>query len=88
MVWGAIWLGSRSELIIIRRENIINPESKKTGYTAVSYMDTLEEGLLPFYRPCSIFQQDNARIHTAKITQEWFETHGIYVEEWPPHSPD
>lgn len=22
------------------------------------------------------------------MTQDWFETHGIWVEDWPAHSPD
>lgn len=88
MVWGAIWLGGRSELIVMEREVEIDPASKKRGYTAISYISALEKGLIPYYQPGSIFQQDNARIHTAKLTQEWFETHGVYVEDWPPHSPD
>jgi hypothetical protein len=24
----------------------------------------------------------------VKDTQEWFKTHGVYVEDWPAHSPD
>lgn len=35
-----------------------------------------------------IYQQDNARIHTAERAQEWFMDHGIHVMDWPPHSPD
>ncbi|KAJ5661429.1 uncharacterized protein N7477_009045 [Penicillium maclennaniae] len=58
------------------------------GYTTNSYLDTLEEALLPMYEPSTIFQQDNARIHVAEIAKEWFEEHGIWVMEWPPHSPD
>ena len=33
-------------------------------------------------------QQDNARIHVSKEVQEWFESHGIWVMDWPLHSPD
>jgi hypothetical protein len=43
---------------------------------------------MPIYTPNLVFQQDNARIHLAKDTKEWFETHGVYVEDWPAHSPD
>ena len=43
---------------------------------------------MPIYTPDLVFQQDNARIHLAKDTKEWFETHGVYVEDWPAHSPD
>lgn len=62
--------------------------SPKQGYTANSYIQALEEGLLPYYQPSTIYQQDNATIHTAEITQSWLETHGIWVMDWPPHSPD
>ena len=34
------------------------------------------------------FLKDNARIHIAKITEPWLESHGIQVAEHPPHSPD
>ncbi|KAJ5936763.1 hypothetical protein N7466_003213 [Penicillium verhagenii] len=46
------------------------------------------KGLIDYYQPGMIFQQDNANIHTAQGTQQWFETHGVEVMEWPPHSPD
>ena len=48
----------------------------------------MEDGLLPFYEPGKIFQQDNAKIHVAESLQKWFEEHGIWVMEWPAHSPD
>jgi hypothetical protein len=58
------------------------------GYTAKSYISTLEKGLMLIYTPDLVFQQDNATIYLAKDTEEWFETHGVYVEDWPAHSPD
>jgi hypothetical protein len=88
IVWGAIWLGGRSDLIIMDREVELDPTSTKKGYTAKSYISALENGLVQHYRPGSIFQQDNAPIHIASVTKEWFESHGIYMEDWPPHSPD
>jgi transposase len=89
MVWGAIWVTpngrvGRSPLIIMERDFA----SKKHGYSGRSYTNTLEEGLLPQYRPGQIFMQDNAPIHTSKHTKEWLETHGIWTMEWPPFSPD
>lgn len=56
MVWGVIWLGSRSPLIIIDREVEIDSKSPKKGYTAISYINTLEKGLIENYRPGYIFQ--------------------------------
>jgi hypothetical protein len=84
MVWASIWRGGRSKLVVMERD----PKAKKQGYSANSYIWALEEGLIENYKPGFIFQQDNARIHTAERTQEWFESHGIWVVEWPPHSPD
>ena len=35
-----------------------------------------------------IFQQDNAAIHTSKLTKDWFKTKNIEVLDWPTKSPD
>ena len=61
MMWGAIWLGVRSEIILMRKD----PTAKRQGYSAKSYQWVLAEDL-PMYQPGDIFQQDNAPIHTAK----------------------
>jgi hypothetical protein len=84
MVWGAIWKGGRSELQVMRRDD----DSPKNGYSARSYIKVLEEGLLPHYTPGRFFLQDNVKIHIAKVTKDWLESHGIWVSEHPPHSPD
>ena len=31
-----------------------------------------------------VFQQDNARVHTSKSTQEWIEKNNLTVLQWPP----
>ena len=84
MVWGAIEKGGRSELQVMERDE----NAPKNGYSAGSYIKILEEGLFPHYTPGRFFFQDNARIHKAKVTKEWLESHGIRVAEHPPHSPD
>ena len=67
--------------------------------TAVTYIDTLRQHLVPFIDFLSqelpqelvndiIYQQDNASIHTAKGTMNWFKEVGITVMERPPNSPD
>jgi len=84
MVWGGIWIVGRSELQVMERDE----DSPKNGYSARSYIKILEEGLLPHYTPGRFFWQDNARIHIAKITEPWLESHGISVAEHPPNSPD
>lgn len=77
MVWGTIWLGGCSKLIVMERDTT----SERSGYSWFLYINTLEEDLLPIYEPGKIFQQDNAKIHIAKDTQKWFESHSIYVED-------
>ena len=45
---------------------------------------------LPVFMPimeCSIFQQDNARCHTAKICMAWLQDN-FQVLDWPGNSPD
>jgi Transposase len=65
MVWGAIWIGGRSDLIIMKRD-----EEKNGGYTASSYIDVLEQTMPACWQPGRIFMQDNAPIHTAhKVKQ-------------------
>jgi hypothetical protein len=84
MVWGAIFLDGRSDLIFMERD----PTAARRGYTTNSYLDTLEEGLLPIYDGTRHFQQDNAPIHTAEAAIEWLQIHQIEYIDWPPHSPD
>jgi hypothetical protein len=40
MVWGVIWLGGRSKLVIMKRDE----NSARGGYSTNSYIATLEEG--------------------------------------------
>ncbi len=84
MVWAAVWLGGRSDLVVTERDE----SAARNSYTANSYIEALYEGLVPHYTPRTIFQQYNARVHTANIVQSWFESHGVEVVDWPAHSPD
>ena len=80
MVWGAFWSQGTVPLQRIRG-----------NITAQTYTEVLEQRLLPLYQrhnPPRIFQQDNARPHTARHTTEWFADHNIAVMVWPPQSPD
>jgi hypothetical protein len=65
-----------------------DPNAPRRGYSAISYQNTLEEGLLPIYDGTRQFQQDNARIHNFGGTPEWLQEHAISYIDWPPHSPD
>ena len=84
MVWGAFVGKEKSNLVRMVR----NPDTKRNGYTAASYMDLLDGKIPTMWEPGLLFMQDNAPIHTARIVREWLEENGIDVLEWPPYSPD
>ena len=84
MVWGAFWGGGKSDLILMERD----PEAKKGGYSANSYLRVIEDQLPTIWEPGLTFMQDNASVHTARKVRAWFEEMGIDITDWPPFSPD
>jgi transposase len=59
---------------------------------AVRYIDVLKNH---FLGECSkrslsklVFQQDNARPHTASITKDFFTANKVKILQWPANSPD
>lgn len=86
MYWGIIWKGERSKLIVMEH----NEDSSRQGYTARSYQKALRNGFLSHYDRTRYFQQDNAKIHIYKSTEEWLQARGISWIEWPvhPHTPN
>lgn len=81
MVWAGICASLKTELAFIDGR-----------MTAVSYQAMLHDYLLPFITLSEdeniIFQQDNAPIHVAATTKQWFQDFGIQLLEWPAVSPD
>lgn len=80
MVWGAISYNSKSPLV--RIEGTIN---------AKKYIsDVLEPVCIPFLRKHrgAVFQQDNARPHTAHIVSTYLNDRNIEMSDWPARSPD
>ncbi|GFV08388.1 transposable element Tcb2 transposase [Trichonephila clavipes] len=77
MVWGPIAYDSRSTLIVMRRT--------LTGERYVD--DILRPHVGPFLNglPGAIFQQDNARPHTARVAQDFLRH--FQTLPWPVHSP-
>ena len=84
MVWGGFWGREKSDLVRMTRD----PEAKRGGYTAASYLGVIEDQLPTIVEPGLTFMQDNAPVHTAKIIKQWLEEMGILVLPWPPYSPD
>jgi DDE superfamily endonuclease len=84
MVWGAIWVGGRSDLFIMNKDEL----SKKNGYSARSYLEVLNDQLSTIFSPGMIFMQNNAPIHKAGIVKKWFEDNAIPLLEWSPYSSD
>ncbi len=75
MVWGCISAHSMSSLHVL--EGTVNAER---------YIKVLEQHMLPS-RWC-VFQQDNAKPHTAAITTAWLCSRRVRVLNWPACSPD
>ncbi|UYV64878.1 hypothetical protein LAZ67_3002250 [Cordylochernes scorpioides] len=78
MVWGAIAYDSRSPLLPIQ-----------DTMTAQRYVDdVLRPVTLPYLQgvPNALYQQDNARPHTARISQQALQD--VQMLPWPPYSPD
>ncbi|GFT07756.1 transposable element Tc1 transposase [Trichonephila clavipes] len=78
MVWGSIAYDSRSTLIVMRET--------LTGQRYV--VDILRPHVGPLLNglPGAIFQQDNARPHTARVAQDFLRH--FQTLPWPAHSPD
>uniref|UniRef100_A0AAR2M5U8 Tc1-like transposase DDE domain-containing protein n=1 Tax=Pygocentrus nattereri TaxID=42514 RepID=A0AAR2M5U8_PYGNA len=82
MVWGCVSAHGMGNLHIC--EGTINAER---------YIQVLEQHMLPSNqclfqgRPC-LFQQDNAKPHSARVTTAWLRSKRVRVLNWPSCSPD
>ncbi len=82
MVWGCVSALGKGNLHFC--DGTINAEK---------YIEILEHNMLPSRRhlfqgrPC-IFQQDNAKPHSAHITKSWLQRKRVRVLDWPACSPD
>ncbi len=82
MVWGCVSALGKGNLHFC--DGTINAEK---------YIEILEHNMLPSRRhlfqgrPC-IFQQDNAKPHSAHIKKSWLRRKRVRVLDWPACSPD
>ncbi len=73
MVWGCISAYGMGSLHVLEGN-------------AERYIKVLEQNMLPSRR--RVFQQDNAKPHTAAITTAWLRSRRVRVLNWPACSPD
>lgn len=82
MVWAGISLDARTELYIVPRGSL----------TAARYIhEILQDFVVPyvdFIGNDFLLMHDNARPHTARITEQYLRDVNIPVLEWPALSPD
>ena len=79
MVWAGVSYRHKTLLLFI--EGNLN---------AVRYRDEiLTPTAVPFVlRHRLVFQQDNARPHSARVSQDYLRQNNVQVLDWPPFSPD
>lgn len=88
MFWAAFSFTRRTALVALHGD----PDSKRGGVTSRQILACLQENLPTVCEPGSIFIQDNASTHMARIVQiwlrEWASQNGIELVQWPALSPD
>ena len=81
MVWGGIWWHYRTPLVVI-----------EGNLTSRRYIDkVVEPVLVPFLQnqaDVTLYQQDNARPPTARLTTNFLGQKNVQVLPWPAFSPD
>ena len=79
MVWGGIMGGRKTDLIVIT--GILNAQHYIT--------ELLGPVVIPFLNQNpGILMHDNARPHTARLTQNYLARHNVNVLQWPASHPD
>lgn len=81
MVWGAFSFNGTTDIAFLEGRQ-----------TSKEYIEVLNSHLLPIAEtlggPNYAYQQDNAPIHTSRLTKKWFADNSVHVMVWPALSPD
>ena len=79
MMWGGISMNGRTQLVHVQGNlNAVRYRDEILNRHVVPTIDARRE----------IFQHDNARPHTARITTDFLANNNITVLPWPSKSPD
>jgi len=84
MIWLAFSWDRATPVVFV--EDSITASRYKIIFSA--YLTPMVHALDEFYDAGAIFQQDNARAHTAHATLDWLDGNGITALDWPANSPD
>ena len=84
MFWAVFGYRKCTELVTIRGDE----DSIYRGVIVYRYIEVLEEYLYTILENNSLFIQDNSRVHTVIIVQDWFTERDIDVLDWLAYSPD
>lgn len=90
-IWAAVGIGWKSELVFVDRP-VKNDDDKFVPgrMNAQSYKRRcLVPNMAHWLDANTIFQQDNARCHTAKAVESYLDNKDLdYIKDWPAYSPD
>jgi hypothetical protein len=84
MIWGGFYAGTKLDLVVLSSGRM----------NAESYINQVCKPVIgPFFENSPearglILMEDNAPIHTAKLTSSWRDERDIVKLIWPPQSPD
>lgn len=84
MFWGAFGQRIHADLIDLHGD----PEARRGGVTARVIYNLYLQMLPEILNEDSIFMQDNAPVHTARVVKSLLADLHINVMPWPPFSPD
>ena len=77
---------------MIMPNGLISYKLLDRNFKSSNYIDLLSHTVVPMcrlnYDDNYWFQQDNCKVHTAKIVKEWMSKNKINLLEWPVRSPD
>lgn len=81
-VWGGISYNRRSPLVFLKEG-----ERKSASFIDQVYDPVLKD-FYNSYTNSPILMEDNAPIHTSKLSRNWKENAKFVCLDWPPQSPD